>query len=60
MMSLREVVVGDLTESGATQEQATIGETPNIAARLQTTAEAKQPSSRARNSPAMQLFHLSH
>jgi predicted ATPase/class 3 adenylate cyclase len=33
------VVVGDLTGEGAAQEQAVIGETPNLAARLQTLAE---------------------
>jgi class 3 adenylate cyclase len=33
------VVVGDLIGAAAAQEQAVIGETPNIAARLQTLAE---------------------
>ena len=33
------VVVGDLIGSGASQEQAIVGETPNLAARLQTIAE---------------------
>ena len=33
------VVVGDLIGSGASQEQAIVGETPNLAARLQGTAE---------------------
>ena len=33
------VVVGDLVGSGASQEQAIVGETPNIAARLQVIAE---------------------
>jgi class 3 adenylate cyclase/tetratricopeptide (TPR) repeat protein len=33
------VVVGDLVGSGASQEQAIVGETPNLAARLQGTAE---------------------
>jgi class 3 adenylate cyclase/predicted ATPase len=33
------VVVGDLIGSGASQEQAIVGETPNFAARLQGTAE---------------------
>ncbi|SIO15022.1 Predicted ATPase [Bradyrhizobium erythrophlei] len=33
------VVVGDLTGEGAAQEQAVIGETPNLAARLQTLAD---------------------
>jgi class 3 adenylate cyclase len=34
------VVVGDLIGSGASQEQAIVGETPNLAARLQGVAEA--------------------
>jgi class 3 adenylate cyclase len=33
------VVVGDLIGSGASQEQAIVGETPNLAARLQSTAK---------------------
>jgi class 3 adenylate cyclase len=33
------VVVGDLMGSGASQEQAIVGETPNLAARLQGVAE---------------------
>ena len=33
------VVVGDLIGSGAAQEQAIVGETPNLAARLQGIAE---------------------
>jgi class 3 adenylate cyclase len=33
------VVVGDLIGSGASQEQAIVGETPNLAARLQAIAE---------------------
>jgi class 3 adenylate cyclase len=33
------VVVGDLIGSGASQEQAIVGETPNLAARLQGSAE---------------------
>ena len=33
------MVVGDLIGSGASQEQAIIGETPNLAARLQGIAE---------------------
>jgi class 3 adenylate cyclase len=32
------VVVGDLVGSGAAQEQAIVGETPNLAARLQSIA----------------------
>ena len=34
-----QVVVGDLIGSGASQEQAIVGETPNLAARLQGVAE---------------------
>ena len=33
------VVVGDLIGAGAAQEQAVVGETPNLAARLQAVAE---------------------
>jgi class 3 adenylate cyclase len=33
------VVVGDLIGAGASQEQAIVGETPNVAARLQSVAE---------------------
>src|ERR1700723_545672 len=33
------VVVGDLIGSGASQEQAIVGETPNLSARLQSIAE---------------------
>ncbi|RBW41481.1 hypothetical protein DS901_17245 [Loktanella sp. D2R18] len=36
------VVVGDLTGGGARQEAAAIGETPNLAARLQSVAEPNQ------------------
>jgi class 3 adenylate cyclase/predicted ATPase len=36
------VVVGDLIGSGASQEQAIVGETPNLAARLQGIAEANR------------------
>ena len=36
------VVVGDLIGSGASQEQAIVGETPNLAARLQSVAEANK------------------
>jgi class 3 adenylate cyclase/predicted ATPase len=36
------VVVGDLIGEGAAQEQAVVGETPNVAARLQSLAEAGQ------------------
>jgi class 3 adenylate cyclase len=35
------VVVGDLIGEGAAQEQAVVGETPNLAARLQALAEPK-------------------
>jgi class 3 adenylate cyclase len=33
------VVVGDLIGAGAAQEQAVVGETPNLAARLQAIAD---------------------
>jgi class 3 adenylate cyclase len=33
------VVVGDLTRSGEAQERGVVGETPNLAARLQTQAQ---------------------
>ena len=36
------VVVGDLIGSGASQEQAIVGETPNLAARLQGLAESNE------------------
>jgi class 3 adenylate cyclase len=36
------VVVGDLIGTGAAQEQGVVGETPNVAARLQTRAEPAQ------------------
>jgi class 3 adenylate cyclase/predicted ATPase len=36
------VVVGDLIGSGASQEQAIVGETPNLAARLQGIAQANE------------------
>jgi class 3 adenylate cyclase len=36
------VVVGDLIGEGASQESAVVGETPNLAARLQTEAEENQ------------------
>ena len=36
------VVVGDLIGSGASQEQAIVGETPNLAARLQGDCGAEQ------------------
>ena len=37
-----QVVVGDLIGEGAAQESAVVGETPNLAARLQTIAEPNQ------------------
>jgi class 3 adenylate cyclase len=37
-----QVVVGDLIGEGAAQEQAVVGETPNLAARLQTLAGANE------------------
>jgi hypothetical protein len=39
------VVVGDLIGSGASQEQAIVGETPNLAARLQARSLNRTPSS---------------
>ena len=36
------MVVGDLIGEGAAQEQAVVGETPNLAARLQALAAAGQ------------------
>ena len=36
------VVVGDLVGEGSAQEQAVVGETPNLAARLQALAESGQ------------------
>jgi class 3 adenylate cyclase/ABC-type transport system involved in cytochrome c biogenesis ATPase subunit len=36
------VIVGDMIGSGATQEAAVVGETPNLAARLQAVAEPNQ------------------
>ena len=42
------VVVGDLIGSGASQEQAIVGETPNLAARLQGVAEPKSSQPRPR------------
>jgi class 3 adenylate cyclase len=38
-IALKLVVVGDLIGFGASQEQAIVGETPNLAARLQGIAE---------------------
>jgi class 3 adenylate cyclase len=38
-IATRRVVVGDLIGGGAAQEQAVVGETPNLAARLQALAE---------------------
>ena len=36
------VVVGDLIGEGAAQEQAVVGETPNLAARLQASGKARR------------------
>jgi class 3 adenylate cyclase len=45
------VVVGDLIGSGSAQEQAVVGETPNLAARLEGLAAPRQSCYR-RNHPA--------
>ena len=46
------VVVGDLIGSGASQEQAIVGETPNLAARLQGHSAAQQRGHRRRHPKA--------
>ena len=46
------VVVGDLLGSGAAQEQAVVGETPNLAARLQALAEPDSVVIAAGDAPA--------
>ena len=46
------VVVGDLIGSGASQEQAIVGETPNLAARLQGVSGAQQRGHRGEHSEA--------
>ena len=46
------VVVGDLIGTGAAQEQAVVGETPNLAARLQGIAEPDTIRDRGRHSQA--------
>ena len=46
------VVVGDLIGSGSAQEQAVVGETPNLAARLQALAEIQYGGDRAGNAAA--------
>lgn len=57
------VVVGDLLGEGAAQEQAVIGETPNLAARLQGFAEpntvvvadnTRRPLKRTEDDPALE------
>jgi class 3 adenylate cyclase/predicted ATPase len=40
-ISTGDVVVGDLVGAGAAQEQAVVGEAPNLAARIQSLAEAE-------------------
>jgi hypothetical protein len=53
------VVVGDLTGSGEAQERGVVGETPNLAARLQTLAqlgrETDSPLERTRFEPSVPL-----
>jgi class 3 adenylate cyclase len=50
------VVVGDLIGSGASQEQAIVGETPNLATRLQGIAEPnRSPGNRTSQKPAADL-----
>jgi len=46
------VVVGDLIGEGSAQEQSVVGETPNLAARLQTLAEPKRGLHRCEHAPA--------
>ena len=46
------VVVGDLIGAGAAQEQAVVGETPNLAARLQALAEPMHGRHRRRHATA--------
>ena len=45
------VVVGDLVGEGAAREEAVVGETPNLAARLQAIAEPGRPWSRRWHAP---------
>ena len=53
------VVVGDLIGSGASQEQAIVGETPNLAARLQGDCRAEQRCHRRKHAEALgNLFEL--
>ncbi len=49
------VVVGDLIGSGAAQEQAVVGETPNLAARLQGVAEPNIPLAGRKEPPGRAL-----
>ena len=53
------VVVGDLIGSGASQEQAIVGETPNLAARLQALAEAEQRGHRRERADGFSATSLS-
>ena len=56
------VVVGDLIGSGSAQEQAVVGETPNLAARLQVLAEPNTiviAKGRAARSAACSSFAIS-
>jgi Adenylate and Guanylate cyclase catalytic domain len=52
------VVVGDLIGSGASQEQAIVGETPNLAARLQAIAEPNSVLRRVHGSPEATCLSL--
>ena len=53
------VVVGDLIGSGAAQERAVVGETPNLAARLQGLAEPNSAGHRREHAAAdRRMFDL--
>jgi class 3 adenylate cyclase len=48
------VVVGDLIGEGASQEQAVVGETPNLAARFADSGRARDDRRAGGNTPAAQ------